>query len=154
MKRYLKEHKVVVVALILVLFIVAVAFVAKDIFFSNSDNAVYGDRLEGIEAVKIEKKQQEEITTNLKNDSTVKNATYSIQGKIINIIITVNDDVGVDTAKSLSGKVLEKLDDAQKKFYDIQLFIKKESDATNFPIIGYKHHNKDNFSWTKDRVAE
>lgn len=154
MKRFIKEHKVVVVAVILMLVIIAIAFVAKQTFFSNSDNAVYGNRLEGIDAVEIDSKQKEEILNNVKNDSTVKKATYKLQGKIINIIITVNDDVGVDTAKSLSNKVLEKLDDNQKKYYDIQVFIKKENSGNDFPIIGYKHANKDGFSWTKDRVAE
>lgn len=154
MKRYMKEHKAVVVAVILMLIIIAIAFVAKQAFFSNSKNAVYGNRLEGMDAVEIDSKQKEEILNNLKNDSVVKNATYQLQGKIINIIITVNDDVGSDTAKSLSAKIIEKLDEKQKKYYDIQVFVKKENDASDFPIIGYKHANKDNFSWTKDRVAE
>lgn len=154
MKRYIKEHKAVVVAVILMLIIIVIAFLAKQAFFSNSKNAVYGNRLEGIDAVEIDSKKQKEIINHLKDDSAVKESTYELQGKIINIIITVNDDVGLDTAKSLAGKVLEKLDDNQKKFYDIQIFIKKENGGSDFPIIGYKHSNKENFSWTKDRVAE
>ncbi len=154
MKRYIKEHKIVVVAVILLLFIIVAAFFVKQVFFSNSNNAVYGNRLDGIDEVKIDSKQKKEIINNLKNDSTVKSATYELQGKIINIVITVNDDVGLDTAKSLSNKIIEKLDKDQKKFYDIQVFIKKNNDAKDFPIIGYKHRNKDNFVWTKDRVAE
>ena len=116
MKRYLKEHKIVVVATILMLIIIVIAFFVKQAFFSNSGNAVYGDRLDGIE--------------------------------------TVNDDVGLDTAKLLSSKVLEKLDEDQKKFYDIQVFVKKDTDAKDFPIIGYKQNNKESFAWTKDRSAE
>lgn len=153
MKRFIKEHKVVVVAVILMLVIIAIAFVAKETFFSNSDNAVYGDRLEGIDTVKVDTKQKKEILDNVKNDSAVKEATYKLQGKLINIIITVNDDIGVDTSKALSNKVLEKLDDKQKKYYDIQVFVKKEKGGNDFPIIGYKHANKEGFSWTKDRVA-
>ncbi len=154
MKRYLKEHKIVVVATILMLIIIVIAFFVKQAFFSNSGNAVYGDRLDGIEAVEIDSKQKKEIISNLENDSSVKKATYKLQGKIINVIITVNDDVGLDTAKLLSSKVLEKLDEDQKKFYDIQVFVKKDTDAKDFPIIGYKQNNKESFAWTKDRSAE
>ena len=154
MKRFMKEHKIVVVAVIFMLIIIAGAFVVKQTFFSNSNNAVYGNRLEGMNKVKVESKQKKEIIDNIKNDSAVKNATYELQGKLINVVITVNDDIGIDTAKSLSSKVLEKLDDKQKKYYDIQVFVKKENSGKDFPIIGYKHNNKDNFSWTKDRVAE
>lgn len=154
MKRYIKEHKIVVLAVLLMLIIIVLAFLVKMTFFSNSGNAVYGNRLDGIEKVKVDSNQKKDIIENLKNDSAVSKATYQLQGKIINIVITVNDDVGLDTAKSLTSKVVEKLDDDQKKFYDIQVFIKKNNDAKDFPIIGYKHHNKDDFSWVKDRVAE
>lgn len=151
MKRYIKEHKVVVAAVIFMFIIIALAFIVKATFFTNSKNAVYGNRLDGIEKVKISTTQKDDIIENLNSDSAVKKSTYKLQGKIINVTIVVNDDVGKDTAKSLAGKVLEKLKDKQKKYYDIQIFVKKDSDATDFPIIGYKHHSKDNFSWTKDR---
>lgn len=151
MNRYIKEHKTVVAAVIFMFIIIILAFIVKGTFFTNSENAVYGNRLNGIEKVKIDSKQKDEIIDKLKEDSAVKKATYKLQGKIVNITIVVNDDVGKDTAKGLANKVLEKLDDKQKKYYDIQVFIKKDNDAKDFPIIGYKHHAKDNFSWTKDR---
>lgn len=66
----------------------------------------------------------------------------------------MQDDTSVDTAKALNTKVLDSLSNKEKKFYDIQIFVKKDSEATDFPIIGYKHHAKDTFSWTKDRGAE
>ena len=154
MKRYLKEHKVIVAAVIFMLIIIVIAFLVKQAFFSNSGNAVYGNRLDGIENVKVDSNQKNDIIKNFEEDSAVKQAKYKLQGKIINIIITVNDDVGIDTAKKLTSKILDKLDDNQKNFYDIQIFIKKDNDASDFPIIGYKHHTKQDFSWTKDRVAE
>lgn len=154
MKRYLKEHKVVVAAVIFMLIIVVLAFFVKEAFFTNSKNAVYGNRLDGIEKVKIDSNQKDEIIKNVEEDSAVKKATYKLQGKIINITIIVNDDIGLDTAKAVAGKVLEKIEEDQKKYYDVQVFIKKDTDAKDFPIIGYKQHSKGEFSWTKDRVAE
>lgn len=154
MKKYIKEHKIVVAAVIFMLIIIILCFIGKQLFFSNGDNAVYGDRLDGIEAVEVNNKQQKEIISNLKKDTTVKKVTYKLQGKIINIVITVNDDVGIATAKGLGTKVLEKLEDDQKKYYDIQVFVKKDTETKDFPIIGYKQNNKESFSWTKDRSAE
>lgn len=152
MKRYIKEHKIVVVAVILLIIIIIASFFLKNVLFSNSENAVYGDRLKGIDEVKITTSQEKDLISNLENESAVKSAKYSLQGKIINVVITVNDDIGVDTAKSIANKTLESFDDDQKKYYDFQVFLKKEKDASNFPIIGYKQNTKDSFSFTKDRA--
>ena len=44
MKKYIKQHKIVVVAVILLLIFIVISFVVKNIFFSNSGNVFYGDR--------------------------------------------------------------------------------------------------------------
>ena len=48
---------------------------------------------------------------------------------------------------------IKKLKKEQKKYYDIQVFVQKSKETNEFPIIGYKHHTKDSFSWTKDRTG-
>lgn len=153
MGKYIKDHKIIVAATIFLIVLIIAAFFIKEMFFKNSDNAVYGNRLDGIETVKITNSEQKDLISTLEGDSSVSNASYSLQGKIVNVIITVNDDVGIDTAKGLCGKILEKFNDDQKKFYDFQVFIKKKNGENDFPIIGYKQNNKDNFSFTKDRAA-
>lgn len=153
MKKYIKQHKIVVVAVILLLVLIVISFVVKNIFFSNSGNVFYGDRLKGIDEVKITSTEKKKIISRLEEDSAVVSAKYLLKGKIVNIIITVNDDIGTDTAKALAPKVLECLDNDQKKFYDVQVFIKKSNDSSDFPIIGYKQNSKENFAWTKDRAA-
>ena len=47
--------------------------------------------------------------------------------------------------------VIEQFSDAEKAYYDFQIFIKNVKNVEQFPIVGYKHHGKDNISWTKDR---
>ena len=123
-------------------------------FFPEEGTALYGDRLDGIEEVELSNSKLTKIESNLKSDGAVKEADVSVAGKIVEVIITVQDDTSVDTAKALNTKVLDSLSNKEKKFYDIQIFVKKDSEATDFPIIGYKHHAKDTFSWTKDRGAE
>ena len=154
MKNYIKDHKIVVVVTFFFLVFLILAYMAKQVFFSNGSNALYGSRLDGIEAVKISKSSQEQLINKIEEDSSVKKCEYKLHGKIINVIITVNDDVGLDTAKSLANKGLEEFDTDQKSFYDFQVFVKKDNDASDFPIIGYKQNKKEGFTWTKDRVAE
>lgn len=45
----------------------------------------------------------------------------------------------------------------KKKYYDFQIFLKKSDKAENskqFPVVGYKHHVRDEIRWTKDRTGE
>ena len=151
MKNFIKNNKVTVVAFIICVIFVVLVFVIKLTFFPNEASAIYGDRLDGIEDVEITNNKQKTIEKALEERDEVKNASCDIEVRILNVIITVNDDVELDAAKGLTSSITDNLEDDQKSFYDIQVFISKDNDDTRFPIIGYKHQNKDGFSWTKDR---
>ena len=151
MKNFIKNNKVTVVAFIICVIFVVLVFVIKLTFFPNEASAIYGDRLDGIEDVEITNNKQKTIEKALEERDEVKNASCDIEGRILNVIITVIDDVELDAAKGLTSSITDNLEDDQKSFYDIQVFISKDNDDTRFPIIGYKHQNKDGFSWTKDR---
>lgn len=153
MRKYLKENGVIVALVIVFLIAIGISFVVKNVFFTTASNAAYGERLKGIEKVKITKSEKESVNKSLTADAAVKSVKVVVQGKIVNTIITINDDVGADTAKALGAKVLESFSDEEKAFYDFQAFIKKENGQNDFPIIGYKHNNSSEFVWTKDRVA-
>ena len=151
---FLRKNKFVIIAIGVFLILVVLGFQIATMFFPEEGTALYGDRLDGIEEVELSNSKLTKIESNLKSDGAVKEADVSVAGKIVEVIITVQDDTSVDTAKALNTKVLDSLSNKEKKFYDIQIFVKKDSEATDFPIIGYKHHAKDTFSWTKDRGAE
>ena len=151
---FIRKNKFVIIAIGVFLILVVLGFQIATIFFPEEGTALYGDRLDGIEEVELSNSKLTKIESNLKSDGAVKEADVSVAGKIVEVIITVQDDTSVDTAKALNTKVLDSLSNKEKKFYDIQIFVKKDSEATDFPIIGYKHHAKDTFSWTKDRGAE
>ena len=139
-----------ITAICCLIFVIFV-FTIKLIFFPNEAKAIYGDRLDGINEVKVTDDEKDDIITKLEEKDEVTKASCDIKGRIINIIITVGNDVSLETAKTLTTTVIDNLEDDQKKFYDIQIFIKKDNDDEKFPIIGYKHQDKDNFTWTKDR---
>ena len=151
MKNFIKNNKVTVVAFIICVIFVILVFAVKLTFFPNEGTAIYGDRLDGIEEVEITDKQQEDIIKSLEDKDEVKEVSCDIKGRTLNVLITVNDDVELDPAKSLTSSITDNLEEDQTSYYDIQVFISKDNDDTRFPIIGYKHQNKDEFSWTKDR---
>ena len=151
MKNFIKNNKVTVVAFIICVIFVVLVFAIKLTFFPNEGTAIYGDRLDGIEKVEITDKQQKDIIKSLEDKDEVKSADTDIKGRILNVLITVNDDVELAPAKALTSSVIDNLKKDQTSFYDIQVFISKDNDDTRFPIIGYKHQDKDEFSWTKDR---
>ena len=151
---FIRKNKFVIIAIAVFLILVIIAFQVVNMFFPEEGKALYGDRLEGIEEVELSDKKLSSMSSAIEDDAAVKEASVSVAGKIVEVIITVQDDTTVDTAKGLNDIVLEQLDDDEKGFYDIQIFVKKDTDAADFPIIGYKHHAKDSFSWTKNRGAE
>lgn len=151
MKNFIKNNKVTVVAFIICVIFVILVFAVKLTFFPNEGTAIYGDRLDGIEEVEITDKQQEDIIKALEDKDEVKKVSCDIKGRTLNVLITVNDDVELDPAKALTSSITDNLEENQTSYYDIQVFISKDNDDTRFPIIGYKHQNKDGFSWTKDR---
>ena len=151
---FIRKNKFVIIAIGVFLILVILAFQIVTMFFPKEGVALYGDRLDGIEEVEITDKKSDKIVSALEDDSAVKETSVSVSGKIIEVIITVQDDTSLDTAKALTPKVTDNLNKKEKEFYDIQVFIKKDTEASNFPIIGYKHHAKNDFSWTKDREAE
>ena len=151
MKNFIKNNKVTVVAFIICVIFVILVFAVKLTFFPNEGTAIYGDRLDGIEEVEITDKQQEDIIKSLEDKDEVKEVSCDIKGRTLNVLITVNDDVELAPAKALTSSITDNLEEDQTTYYDIQVFISKDNDDTRFPIIGYKHQNKDEFSWTKDR---
>ena len=115
-----------------------------------SGGAIYGNRLDGIEEVKLAEDLDRQIQEKLKD--FVSKVEVRTSGRIVNITMIVNPDISSSVAKDNSKKIFELFAEKQLNYYDIQVFLKKETDATDFPIIGYKHQNKDGFTWTKDRA--
>ena len=92
------------------------------------------------------------IETSIEALEEVSSCTYDLEGRIINLTIVVKDDVTVKKAKSLDSSILKNFDNDQLSYYSIQVYFKKnDSSLDDFPIMGYKHYNDNDISWTKDR---
>ncbi|MBQ6498040.1 MAG: hypothetical protein IJI58_04940 [Bacilli bacterium] len=146
---FIKKHTSLVVAIGIFILAFTGFLILKSVFFPSEAKAIYGDRLKGRDKVIISDATKNKVKTNL-SDSTSK-VDVRVAGKIIYIDMTVTGNVNVAAAKDLANKALESFSDQEKAFYDIQAIISSDTDTTHFPIIGYKHHAKTAYSWTKDR---
>ena len=146
---FIKRNKKLLVVITVFLVALVAGIQLKNILYP-SGGAIYGNRLEGIKEVELAKDLDRQIQEKLKD--FVSKVEVRTSGRIVNITMTVNGDVSASVAKDNSKKILELFAEKQLNYYDIQVFLKKETDATDFPIIGYKHQNKDGFTWTKDRA--
>ena len=146
--KYIKKNKKMFIAIGIFLLLVILLIPVKNALFPNTGKAIYGDRLDGIDKVKISNKTLASIEDKLKEDSVTK-VSSRISGKTVEIILTVS----LEVAKGYGDKALEVFSDAEKKYYDFQVFITKDSESEEFPIIGYRHHSKDSITWTKDRTG-
>lgn len=152
--KFVKAHKFTV--FVIILFIVAVVFLyfMYDLFFTNGGKPEYGNRLDGIEEVKITEDDFSKIEAELKKNKNVSDVSTNVSGRTLNIIITVDNSLGIDDAKKIAQESYASLSEKQIKYYAIQLFVKKTDESKdNFPIIGYKQKDSTSISWTKNRAV-
>jgi len=148
--KWVRKNKYTCIAILIFVLVVIIGYRAVKVFFPDSSVAYYGDRLDN--KVEVEDSVYEAVKAKISEQEFVKSVTVRENGRTIEIIVQVEDSTSVDSAKSVSGLILEHFSEIQIGYYDFQLFITKESTSeNNFPIIGYKQHNSSDFSWTKDR---
>lgn len=147
--KFVKKHKnMVIIGLMAIAILLAVLILRETVNFDET-TAVYGNRLDGIEKVKITEEQEKNIKDALKE--TTKSVSVRVAGKLVNIIIVTNEGITLDIAKNMGNISLEKFSDEQKQFYDFQFLIDNDENKDQFPIIGYKQHSRTEINWTKDR---
>ncbi|MGN1000494.1 MAG: hypothetical protein ACI4OG_00985 [Bacilli bacterium] len=150
--KFIREHKITTIVIIAFILGVIILFMAWRIFFSNSGNPVYGNRLDGIEEVEITQSEQEKIKESIKKDEKVEDVSLNVSGRTLDIVITVDSAVSLKDAKKIGANSYSELTEDQVDYYSVQVFIKKNDEKqNNFPIIGYKQRGTKELVWTKDR---
>lgn len=149
--KYFKKNKWVLIPISVFIIVMIFAIIGIiNLVVPNDSKNLYGNRLDGIENYKIDEGAVATIKEELIATEKVKEVNYDLKGKLINFIITVNEETDRVTASSLTDKILNGFDENIKKFYDFQVFIKTEAESEIFPIIGYKHVTSINFVWTNN----
>ena len=132
--------------IILVLLITGLIIIRT--FFPSGN--VYGNRLKGIDKVPFSKKEIAKIEKELKDKENVEKVKIDIKGRLINIIITV-DDISLGDMKDYCSDKLDLFDKEEKEYYDIQFYlINKDEKKEDYPAIGYKNKSSDNIKWSNN----
>ena len=150
--KFLRRNKFTIIAIIILIVLVIISVEVKNIFVPDEGKASYGSRLEGLKEHKIEDKVFKELETKLKENDKVLSVENILHGKIINLIITVSDDVDVNSAKNIANSTLNLFSNDELSYYTLSVFVKKNNaELNNFPIIGYKDEDSKELTFTKDR---
>ncbi len=146
-KNIIARHKLLFLICFLAFAVLVVLFY---IFFSLfiGGNDPYGDRLRGINKVKISNKEQSSVTSFLKEKEEVSNASVHIKGKIIYIHIKTKAGVDLGKAKEIANESLSKFSDDEKKFYDFGYFLSEDKED-GYVVTGTKNANSDVLVWIK-----
>ena len=150
--KFVRKNKYAIFAIIVLIILVIIGVQLKNIFVPDEGKASYGTRLDGLNKHKISEDLFKEIETKLKEDEKILDVKYKVHGKIINLIITVNDDMSISDAKSLANSTIGLFTNDELSFYSLQVYVKKNNESlNNFPIIGYKGTTASELIFTKDR---
>ena len=137
----------IVFGLTIVLFIILLV-IFINLLTGGSSNK-YGNRIEGIEEVKISNDIYDGIKTELMDTNLVEEASVRLQGKIIYTTIVLKSDTTVDKAKELAGSTLDNYSDEELSFYDFSFFLKWKGEESDIVITGNKHHGLETIAWIK-----
>lgn len=148
-KNWVNKNKGLSIILILAIILTIILIVIFVQLLLGGSSNKYGNRLDGIEEVKISNDtydgiKEEVMATNLAEDISIR-----LQGKIIYTTIVLKGDTSLDKAKELASNTLDNYLDEELKFYDFEYFLKWEGEESDKVITGNKHHNLDTIAWVK-----
>lgn len=125
--RFMKKHKLTTFIIVIYIAVIIILYFLYKIFMGSNGLPVYGDRLDGIENVKITDEQKDKLVKDLSSSNEVISVSKPhLSGRTYNVVMYVTDIEQVAPAKKLAEKVTASLDDKQNEFYDVQVFIAKK----------------------------
>lgn len=148
---FIKKNKLLIpIIVILVFLLIITAICLKGMFFGSNSLSAYGDRLKGIENVKLEQSKIDSVKDYIMSNKNCNSVTYNLSGKQVKFIIEVKEETDELSVESLLNGLLTKFSDDEKNFYDFQVFIINEKNGTElYPMLAYKHRNSDKFTISK-----
>ncbi|MEG1495201.1 MAG: hypothetical protein RR406_02760 [Bacilli bacterium] len=153
--KFIHKNKATIIVIIIFIIFVILGAGVYNLLVPNSGKAIYGNRLEGKEKVKIGSETYTAVTDRLKKEPAVSSATTDERGRLVNILITVKGDTASAVAKALATGALEPFSNEAKAYFDFQIIISTSDDKNkSYPIFAYKHHTSNDIVWTKDRMSK
>lgn len=146
LKNFVLKNKLLSVLLFLLILIIILCLVAiKVLIFPSYKVSKYGNRLDGIENIKLTESRVNEIKDKFEAVDGFTIDRFRLSGKIVNVYIKADDKISVDKVKSSCMKLISGFSEDELKFYDFQVFVTGSSEK--YPMIGYKNKNSEGMDW-------
>lgn len=148
---FISKHKFATFTIIMILVIIVLGVALFRFLVPNYSLDEYGNRLDGIDNYKIEDSRITEMKTVVVENENVESIDYLLEGRLVDITITVKDETERDVAKALADQTLTYFTDEQKGYYDIQVLISSNNkESVKYPIMGYKHKSSGALVWSNN----
>ena len=148
-----KQSNAILWVLIFILLVcfAAIGYVFYTYFYAGTSSTKYGNRLDDMSNYPLPETLESDIKNLYKDETTIANVEYDLQGKIIYIIIDFNTPTASGTAQSLALKSLDLIGETNLTYYEVQyiLFYKGEEESNNFPMFGAKSVNSLKVVWSE-----
>lgn len=152
-KKFYQNNRVFVILMSIVLIcIIVMAICLISYFYGSKDSSVYGERLDGIDEVKIEESRLSELETELDTSPLIDSSKIIVTGKIIYVKMNFVATAPLVEAQGKALELLGKFSDEEKKFYDFHFTLeqKKNETGNGFIISGAKNVNGTNLVWNNN----
>lgn len=149
-KDWIKKNKgLSVILLLAVVFLIVIIVIFVELLVGGSHNK-YGNRLDGIDKVKISNETFEGVKKEVTDTELTEDVSTRVQGKIVYTTITLKSDTSKDKAKEIASATLDNYSEDELKFYDFSFFLKWKGEEGDTVVTGNKHHSLDSITWTNN----
>ena len=148
-KKWINKNKGLAILLLLtIIFVIILLIIFIELLIGGSSNK-YGNRLDGIDKVKISNETYESVKKEVEDTELVEKVETRLQGKIVYTTIELKDGITAEKAKEIAAKTLDNYSEDELKYYDFSFFLKWKGEEKDTVITGNKHHNLDSITWVK-----
>lgn len=148
---FIHKHKFTTCAIVVIIIITIAMIALLRFLLPNYKGDLYGNRLNGISSYKISDDAWHKLKEGTENIEGVNSVDYLLEGRLINITLSVNDEMEQGIAKENASSVLQYFSEEERKYYDIQVFVTSDNEESEkYPIIGYKHKTSESLIWSNN----
>lgn len=137
-KKFILKNKLLSVLLMMFILIFILIIIAVKVFIFPSYGSKYGNRLSGIDAVKLDKERFNTLKNSFDSSESFSLKDFRLSGKIVNFYVNVDGTIDISEVKKKAMEVINLFSEDEINYYDFQVFITCTSESDNYPIIGYK----------------
>ena len=145
--KFVGRHKKPIVIGSISVFAILVIFFTIFFIVPSFGTNKYGSRLSAKNEHKVSADSISSIKNKLQEKDGVTKVTYNKEGRILNFIITFDENINIAKAKEYSKIITDNISEKNLKYYDVQVFLVNTEEKEGFPNIGYKNKSASDFSW-------